>query len=280
MKHAYLIIVHNELVVLQELVTVLDDPRNDIYIHYDKKIQKIPVINTFYSSLYVLPKRINGIWGDVSLIEIELALFNCAFNCGEYAHYHLISGTHFPLKSQNYIHDFFDKYRGQSLIVPMDTNYEEIKMKLGKYHFFLRYLVHHNQFVNQTDHLLWRICLKMQPNWMGRNISQIKRKSSQWCSLSNEAVFYLLSIQDKILKQYSKTFCCDEFFVWNSLENGDIPIIEESRLLYVSFEHSAPKVLTRQDYEKLVQSEYLFARKFNGENIDLIMKIKETYLLM
>lgn len=36
--HAYLIIAHNEFEVLQKLVGALDDPRNDIYIHFDKKV--------------------------------------------------------------------------------------------------------------------------------------------------------------------------------------------------------------------------------------------------
>lgn len=37
MKHAYLIIAHNEPEVLRRLVKSVDDKRNDIYIHIDKK---------------------------------------------------------------------------------------------------------------------------------------------------------------------------------------------------------------------------------------------------
>lgn len=37
MKHAYCIIAHNNLEQLQRLLLLLDDPRNDIYIHIDKK---------------------------------------------------------------------------------------------------------------------------------------------------------------------------------------------------------------------------------------------------
>jgi hypothetical protein len=36
MKHAYLIIVHHEFEVLKLLLQALDDPCNDIYIHFDK----------------------------------------------------------------------------------------------------------------------------------------------------------------------------------------------------------------------------------------------------
>ena len=37
-KHAYLIMVHNQPDLLKKLVTLLDDERNDIYIHADIKM--------------------------------------------------------------------------------------------------------------------------------------------------------------------------------------------------------------------------------------------------
>ena len=37
MKHAYLILAHNEFEVLRKLISALDDPRNDIFIHFDEK---------------------------------------------------------------------------------------------------------------------------------------------------------------------------------------------------------------------------------------------------
>lgn len=41
MKHAYLIMAHHEFEVLGKLVQALDDERNDIYIHFDKKVKTI-----------------------------------------------------------------------------------------------------------------------------------------------------------------------------------------------------------------------------------------------
>ncbi len=39
MKHAYLIIAHHEFELLWHLVNALDDERNAIYIHFDKKVE-------------------------------------------------------------------------------------------------------------------------------------------------------------------------------------------------------------------------------------------------
>lgn len=38
-KHAYLIIAHNDFDILEKLLVLLDDDRNDIFIHIDKKVK-------------------------------------------------------------------------------------------------------------------------------------------------------------------------------------------------------------------------------------------------
>ena len=37
MKHAYLIIAHDEPYILEKVLKLIDDERNDIYLHIDKK---------------------------------------------------------------------------------------------------------------------------------------------------------------------------------------------------------------------------------------------------
>ena len=39
-KHAYLIMAHNEFDILEKQLRLLDDYRNDIYIHIDKKVKQ------------------------------------------------------------------------------------------------------------------------------------------------------------------------------------------------------------------------------------------------
>ena len=70
-KHAYLIIAHHEPEILRLLVNALDDDRNDIYIHFDKKYQVPPNLEVQHSSLFILEKRIDVRWGDCSQINVE-----------------------------------------------------------------------------------------------------------------------------------------------------------------------------------------------------------------
>lgn len=39
-KHAYLIMAHNNFYILEKLLRLLDDSRNDIYVHIDKKVSE------------------------------------------------------------------------------------------------------------------------------------------------------------------------------------------------------------------------------------------------
>lgn len=41
-RHAYLMICHNNFKILQMLLSAIDDDRNDIYIHVDKKAVDVP----------------------------------------------------------------------------------------------------------------------------------------------------------------------------------------------------------------------------------------------
>ncbi len=40
-RHAYLIMAHNEFHMLKKLINELDDERNDIYIHIDRKTKRV-----------------------------------------------------------------------------------------------------------------------------------------------------------------------------------------------------------------------------------------------
>lgn len=106
MNHAYLIITHNNFEQLQLLINLLDDDRNDIFIHIDKKVKELPLLTTNKSKLFILDKRIDVRWGDVSQLETEIILFETAIKHGQYEYYHLISGMDLPIKSNDYIHNF------------------------------------------------------------------------------------------------------------------------------------------------------------------------------
>lgn len=67
--HAYLIIAHNKFEQLKKLIKVLDDKRNDIFIHVDEKSFDKFCLDDIkkdlkYSEIYVIENPVNVIWGD------------------------------------------------------------------------------------------------------------------------------------------------------------------------------------------------------------------------
>ena len=86
-KHAFLIMAHNEYDILNKLLLLLDDERNDIFIHYDKKCKLPPSIELKYSNIHVF-KKVDVGWGEDSQIECEMFLFNEAYKKGPFDYYH------------------------------------------------------------------------------------------------------------------------------------------------------------------------------------------------
>ena len=106
-RHAYLIKAHHQFDLLEKLLRLLDDERNDIYIHigvgvnYDRaRFEKCVKRSGIF---FVYPVKES--WGGYSQIESELHLFEAAAE-NSYAYYHLLSGVDLPLKTQDEIHAF------------------------------------------------------------------------------------------------------------------------------------------------------------------------------
>lgn len=107
-RHAYLIMAHNEFDILEKQLILLDDYRNDLYIHIDKKVRNFDFDyykNIVKKSNVYYVKRLDARWGDFSLVQSELILLKEATK-SKYKYYHLISGVDLPIKSQYYIHKF------------------------------------------------------------------------------------------------------------------------------------------------------------------------------
>lgn len=276
MKHAYLIMAHDQFLSLQELVATLDDARNDIYIHFDKKVKSVPEVCARFSNLVVLDKRVNVIWGDVSQIKAEYALYKAAFKEGEYEYYHLISGTHFPLKSNDDQHKWFDDCNGACVMRQVPVSESEIQKRFGQYHFFLKHLVSKKKSLNKVYHLGWRMMLNIQKRLgIKRDTSYIRGKASQWCSLNEDAVKLLMKNEKVSLRRFRHSFCCDEFFVRSVIEDSGIPLIYDDRICYVEFRRTTPRKFSESEYKKLISSDALFFRKLVDKNIALAKMIEQ-----
>ena len=283
MKHAYLILAHNEPELLSLLVERLDDVRNDIYIHFDRKLSILPDIKTQHAGLYILKDRVDVRWADVSMLEAEYKLFHAVVDSGcEYSHHHLISGVDLPLKNQDYIHSFFAQHQGKEFVGlhqrPMNSHADRA---LHYWHPFTRSF-RGSGCVFAIKRILRYLVIQTQVLLgIRRNATIPFHKGGQWVSITRELIDYLLEQEDRTFTIFSRTFGADEYFVPTLI--WDTPFMErlfdatdESRgaMRYIGWRADGQLIdFTSQDLPALQQTEYLFARKFNSRDKAFLQEI-------
>ena len=283
MKHAYLILAHNEPELLSLLVERLDDVRNDIYIHFDRKLSILPDIKAQHAGLYILKDRVDVRWADVSMLEAEYKLFHAVVDSGsQYSHHHLISGVDLPLKNQDYIHSFFAQHQGKEFVGlhqrPMNSHADRA---LHYWHPFTRSF-RGSGCVFAIKRILRYLVIQTQVLLgIRRNTTIPFHKGGQWVSITRELIDYLLEQEDRAFTIFSRTFGADEYFVPTLI--WDTPFMErlfdatdESRgaMRYIGWRADGQLIdFTSQDLPALQQTEYLFARKFNSRDKAFLQKI-------
>ncbi len=278
LKHAYLVMAHGEFPLLQCLARALDDPRNDLFIHIDAKVSDLPEVWTEKAGMYMLKERLDVRWGDVSQIETELLLFKTAVAKGPYAYYHLLSGVDLPIKSQDYIHRFFETHAGKEFIGFAETVLTpEIVRKVQRWHLFPRHFRDGNLFTR----LLRSAFLRLQEvAGIRRNRDIAFCKGANWVSVTDAFARYFLSQEVWVRKVFSHTFCADEMVLqtlcWNSPFRQSLYETEDEwrgNLRLVGWKDGRLQDWQAVDYDLLAASDALFARKFNTSDMRFVQRV-------
>lgn len=284
MKHAYLILAHNEFGLLQTLLDRLDDVRNDIYVHIDKKVQTMPTLSTKRAGLQVLEERIDIRWGGFSMVEAEYALFEAASAHGPYQYYHLLSGVDLPIKSQDYIHDFFDQNDGKEFIgYTLTEMTPELVRRTQYWHLFPEHFSRERNVLS----LIRAAGIRIQEVLGIRRNRQIDfKKGSQWVSITEAMTQYFLKHRQWVSQVFRGTFVPDECVMqtlcWMSpfrdrlysKQSDSIGCMRAIGWKEVSKTDSWQLVdWVAADFDTLAQSSALFARKFNSRDRAFIEKV-------
>jgi len=283
MKHAYLILFHNQQDVTNRLISAIDDSRNDIYIHVDRKVLQQPVFRVQRAHLYFVENRIDVRWGDVSVVEAELELMKAALQQREnYAYLHLISGVDMPLKSQDFIHSFFEQHKGKEFIGFSQYDYRrEVERKVQRYHLFAKAFRWEPTFSGFIKRSLRYVAIKFQELLNLKRNGHIEfKKGTQWVSITPSFASFLVDKEEDIKTIYRNTFCADEIYkqtlCWHSpfrekVYNPEAEALGCMRM--IGWEDGQLRDWEEKDYERLIHSNFLFARKFNGDHIKVVNDI-------
>lgn len=210
-RHAYLILAHSQPEQLKTLLRMLDDKRNDIFVHVDARAAAFPQFEEFApccreSHLQFIEPRVKVHWGGVSIMRAELALLEKAVQ-GDYSYLHLLSGMDLPIKSQDHIHAFFEQNEGKEFldIWPMEGH---------TIHRVDRYTIFPEGAGNFGQNLL-NIIVKGIQGLLGIRINKDVdfHMGSQWFSITMDCAKYVVSKKDWLEKVFRHTNTIDEIFL-------------------------------------------------------------------
>ena len=276
-KHAYLILAHNDIPLLQTLITCLDDSRNDLFVHWDAKSGSLPQLKTKNARLFMLDQRVDVNWAGYSMVQAEFLLFRKAFANGPYAYYHLLSGADLPIKSQHYIHAECEKRSGTEFIAFAPASQDEIDFRVQHYFLFPERF----KGANVLQRAARKAFLKAQEWTRYHRTHVLVKKGSQWCSVTQDFVTYLLTKEAEVKKMFDHTFCPDELFVQTVCANSPFmarinrAVDEfEGNMRFIKWNKGELFPITMEDVPTLQASDRWFARKFSSNEKELIDAIQ------
>lgn len=288
-KHAYLIIAHNEFYILERLLKLIDDERNDIYIHIDKKVKDFDfdyfkkIVKK--SEIYFTP-RISVNWGECTQIKCELLLLKEATK-KKYSYYHLLSGVDMPLKNQDDIHEFFDNCGGKEF-VHFCYHHEvdnHIIDRVKYHHLFVKNIRSSNGYKSFFTRRMHFVILRIQKLFKYSRIKDEKfYYGANWFSITDELVRYVLEKEEYILKRFKNTICADELFLQTIVHDSkfydNLYLYEDDDygqiMRYIDWKRGEPYTFLEDDFDELINSRMCFARKFSTstkENKEIVDKI-------
>ena len=268
-KHAYLIYAHSNILLLSFLLKSIDDYRNDIYLHVDKKWKEFDskaLDNVVKKSKFMIFRKFKVYWGHGSQIKAELFLFKKAYiNPTPYKYYHLLSGSDMCIKSQDYIHNFFEGRNDIFLDYTNDINWiKNLNNRIGYFRF-------NNP---KIDNVFLRVQKKLR----------IRRKTlrsklyggANWCSLPDYCVKFLL-IKTKCMKlsRYLHGRFADEIYKQDIIAKSPLytNVSNLGNLRHIDWNRGHPYVFDSADYAELKDSQCLFARKFDTHDLSFLERI-------
>ena len=282
-RHAFLIICHKSDYNLHALIKSIDSEQGDIFLLVDKKaksfdFQSVKSAAKFSNIIFV--PRIKVVWGGYSLVKAEMVLFEFAKNYGEYEWYHLLSGVDMCIKSKNEFFEFFENKTDKIFIdFSNDPNWIAQAHDRIKYY---RIQAGRNTFLARLNKIYVMLQKLLGVNRIKRIDFEITG-GGQWCSLPNSFVEYLITRKDWIRKVFRKSYCSDEIFMQTVVKNSEFynnVYLSEDGVAYnmrhIDWTRGTPYVFNENDYEELLNSPAVFARKFtyseDNKVVDMLLE--------
>lgn len=286
-KIAYLILVHEDPQNLSRLINALDY-QADFYIHVDLKADinkfKQKVLNK--NNIHFIQARNHVFWAGFSQVTAIKALLYAVLSSNtQYKRFVYLSGSDYPLKSNEEIHYFFDTNKEVEFIRGFnvtESGSETYDKHIRNYHFYEYFSK--SVFLNKWVRRLLKYSVGLMP--LKKRYIEIEDgrldiyHGSSWWVLTPACASEMVDLMERyesVLDTYfNYSFAADEkyfhtLFFHSSFKNNTVDqgpgILEEiSTAKWANVHHIHPslaKWYTDSDVEEVFSSPKLFIRKVN-----------------
>ena len=272
---AYFLLVHRYPAQFKRLFIAIYAPGNLYVVHVDKSsgTELAKDIATFlspYQGVEILEAE-DALWGGYSLVDAELRGMERLLEMNDrWTHYINLSGQDFPLKSQDYIRQFFAANPGKQFIRALDQRKER------------------PDTMNRVSHLFVEENGKMTATGVPRRYptGDTPFIGTQWKAVTRSFCEYVCHDPhvERFKAFYRGSFIPDEAFFQSVIMNsGDQGIVMNDDLRMIDWVPDGdiklrPRNYDTKDLEELQRSTDLFARKFDAEQNTEILSLLELHL--
>lgn len=281
---------HKNFSQLLYLLKMLDYKDNDIYIHVDARanFDTTPLYSVCKNSNIYFINRLKVNWGTYNMIQVEINLLKAAISKYKYSYYHLLTGQDLPIKSHDYINNFFEKKQGLEFIsFDKYINQEDID-RIELFHPIVGRHGKDKTFLENSKYICDKLFCKFQKTFkLYRDLQFLEiKKGPVYFSITDKLAKQIVQNEKHFQSIYKYTFCADEIFlqtyVYNSCWKEHLykasNDFNASNMRLIDWDRGTPYTWTIGDTKTLDESNMLFARKFDI-NVDkaIIEYVYERY---
>ena len=296
MKVAYLISAYQDEMQLKRLIEVLSCKENYFFIHIDKKINidKFKNVLKSFENVFFVENRVFVSWAGYSQVKAILSMIELMLSTKiEFDRVLSITGLDYPLVNNEKIINEFEKNPSKQYMIGFNISKCKTKKQWNKIqnYYFQDLHIKNRNISSKITGILNRLV----------NILHIRKKmftkekddfdiymSSDYWALTYECVkelYYEYLKNDKLKKYFKTSFAPSELFmttmVFNSKYAKDAELFDSNeytcladltKLHYIDYSNGII-VFDENDFDRLMDSKKMFARKFTTGKSDKLIEM-------
>ncbi len=281
MRQGILITAYRDIPMLEKLVTYFDKDF-ELFIHVDKCCRENLAALEGKEHLHLF--RAYAVeWGDYKHLLAIVMLMKEAYRHTDLEYFHLITGSDYPCLPLVAFKSFCEEHRNDNYLEHFPLPHVDWGSEGG---------------LNRIQYWWWRPnSTRTNGAWVTRKLVNLQRRlgikrdfkffgsklygGGTYWSLSREAVGvavdYLTQHPD-YLRRFCHTSIAEEICLPTLLINSNLPIINDYKR-YIDWgpDGANPQVLTEEDYDNIIASGALFARKLESGTSDKLIEFIQKY---